>query len=671
MKKLTVLGVLTLSLSHCGMVSSPSHLKHDAGQPVRPQSKPWLWANDTEAEYLAMGNSSDSTSLLGPKKFLPSDHPMTKRLQAWITELDTHIRAEHPTEMAQVPSPIVHVEVTSDINAFVTAIPVCYDNVKLTFDGSQNSGSRDGSQNVAIINDGAFMGGASAVGQSPTEMPDCRHTKLTLAELNERLDFLNGTHKDCKVTLKPGVDLSGSAFEVLASKNCLLTGDLENTSGAAVLGMLATSRHVTVFTGILGIMSEEAIIAVLAHELGHYYRPHIGSGNVHYNFAYDASGVNPNKRPDPKAGNEDIAFQVDAVNSSYMVSGSRLSNLQHNVPKEALHAVSGSEFHPTMLPVLKELMILYSSTSNVACVEAFPMGESLETNHVLQSLFLPLRDLTDAESAKVTAWEAKAMACLESIKLDAANASPNAAEAMESATSNWAFARKAAKPVPASGTLLDWVRKIDAGVKSAYQAADILPATEFSDEAIKAINAKTDSEVAASKDLALKFEQGKLGFYTPEQEADELSAEWVNGLHIDVKAPGDAFMSFIKLFESDDVYNACNAKRQNKWLEADQSSTFVPWNTLMLDPHPDSCYRVRDVDLEMNAHSYSNPAEGPRQMPNSPKWDDLVAALPKPHQPLATSIATSARGRVSHWIGTAKGPFSRMRPLHCAFDAQH
>ena len=671
MKKLTLLGILTLCLSHCGMVSSQSHLKHDVGQPVRTESKPWLWANDTEAEYLAIGNPSDSTSLLGPKKFLPASHPMTKRLQAWITELDSHIRAEHPAKMAQVPSPIVHVEVTSDINAFVTAIPVCYDNVKLTFNGSQNSGARDGSQYLAIINDGVFFGGAAGVGQSPTEMPDCRHTKLTLAELNERLDFLNESHKDCKVTLKPGVDHSGNTFEVLASKNCVLTGDLENASGASVLGMMATSRHVTVFTGILGIMGEEAIIAVLAHELGHYYRPHVGSGNVHYNFAYDASGVNPDKRPVSKAGSEEVVGQVGVVNSSFMVSGSRLSNLHHNVPKAALHEVAGSEFHPTMLPVLKELMILYSSTSNLACIEAFPMGEGLETNHVLQSFFLPLRDLTDAESAKVTAWEAKAIACLEAVKLDAANASPNATEAMESATSNWGFAREAAKPVPTTGTLLDWVRKMDADVKAAYNSAKIKPATDFSDDAIKAINDRTDSDVAASKDLAEKFEQEKLGFYTVEQEADELSAEWVNGLHIDVKAPGDAFISFIKLFESDDVYNACNAKRQNKWLEADQSFTFVPWNTLMLDPHPDSCYRVRDMDLEMGAHSYSNPDGGPRQMPETPSWDSLVTSLPKPHQLVATRVAIGIRGRASHSVGSAHGPLSGMRPLHCAFDAQH
>ncbi len=671
MKKLTLLGVLTLSLSHCGMVSSSSHLKHDAGQPVRTESKPWIWANDTEAEYLAMGNSSDSSSLLGPKKFLPANHPMTKRLQAWVTELDSHIRAEHPAEMAQVPSPIVHVEVTSGVNAFVTAIPVCYDNVQLTFDGSQNSGSRDGSNFVAIINDGAFYGGSAGVGQSPTEIPDCRHTTLTLAELNERLDFLNGAHKDCKVTLRPGVDHSGNTFEVLASRNCVLTGDLENRSGAAVLGMMATSRHVTVFTGILGIMGEEAIIAVLAHELGHYYRPHIGSGNVHYNFAYDASGVNPDKRPVPKAGSDAVVGQVDVVNSSFMVSGSRLSNLQANVPKAALHEVPGSEFHPTMLPVLKELMILYSSTPAPACLEASTLGASLEDDHVLQSFFLPLRALSAAEAAQVTAWEAKAVSCMKGVKLDAANASPNAVDAVESATSEWGFARQAAKPVPTTGTLLDWVRHIDAGVKSAYQQADIVPATEFSDEAIKAINDKKTSDIRASTVLAAKFERAKLGFYTPEQEADELAAEWVNGLHIDVKAPGDAFISFIKLFESDDVYNACNAKRQNKWLEDDQTSIFVPWNTLMLDPHPDSCYRVRDVDLEMGAHSYSNPAGGPRQMPETPSWDSLVTSLPKPHQLVAARVTIGIRGRASHSVGSAHGPLSGMRPLHCAFDAQH
>ena len=95
-------------ITSCGARTESGSLKHNVGEPVRHEAKPWMWAHDTEAEYLAMGNPTDETSLLGPKKFLPADHALTQRLQTWLNEIDANVRAKDPASAVMIPKPIRH-----------------------------------------------------------------------------------------------------------------------------------------------------------------------------------------------------------------------------------------------------------------------------------------------------------------------------------------------------------------------------------------------------------------------------------------------------------------------------------------------------------------------------------------------------------------------------------
>ena len=315
---------------------------------------------------------------------------MTKKLQAWIDEIDANARAKDPVHMSLVPKPIVHVEINDDINAFVTAIPVCFDNVSIRFDGSRNSGKRDPKKFLALFEDGQFMGGVPTSGHTPLNAPECRHVTLTKPELQERLDYLKTVNDDC--VLSAGDAVNGQ-FEVIADKGCVLTGSLENAAGASVLAMIATSRHVTVLSGLLHAMGEAEMVSVLAHELGHYYRPHVAAGSVNYNFVYDASSWNPDKRPTRQAGTDAMVKDGSEHRASFAVLQARIKDLNENVPASALNKVEGSAFHPMTLPVLYSLIQLYSTSGIGDCLSALEaktaLSDALKKSEISDAALVP------------------------------------------------------------------------------------------------------------------------------------------------------------------------------------------------------------------------------------------------------------------------------------------
>jgi Zn-dependent protease with chaperone function len=659
---LTGLIASVVGLSSCNDRSPLSEVKHNTNEPVRHESKSWMWANDSIDEYLAMGNPADPTSLKGPKKFLPTNHKVTKRLQKWIDELDAIVRSKDSERLTMVPKPIIHVEVTDDVNAFVTAIPVCFDNVQLRFDGSQNSGSRAPNKFLAVFDDGHFYGGSALEGQTPEQSTECRHEKLKLEELRERIATLNSVNDKCHLKVKTGSD---DKFEVIANKNCVATGSLENSAGAGIFALMATSRHVTIFSGLLKVLGEAEAVSVLAHELGHYYRPHISSGTTGYNFAYDASGFNPSVRPTEKPGTQSLRQNGNQSRSSFGVMQARISDLSANVPASALFDVDGAALHPVTYPTLHTLVGLYSTSSVTVCEDAAKAQESLATKGVFDfdGLAIPFHKLDASESEDLLAWEKTALACLESIKVDDNTILPHPVDAVENATDSNRLAREGAKPIPSKGTMADWLKQMDKSIRHAYASRTFEPATEFSVQSLEYAQKTMAMAYFSSKVQAAELNSKKLGLYTTEQEADELAAEWMHALGFDSKTPGNVDMAFIKLFESDDAYNECNAKRATEWKDDDQSAVFVSWSDTLLDPHPAACYRVRDQDLEATAHEYTNSADGPRQVPDAQEWTDLVNAIP--------DSGSERRNFASHNVGSLGGIFKDIKVLGCRFDHHH
>jgi hypothetical protein len=99
----------------------------------------------------------------------------------------------------------------------------------------------------------------------------------------------------------------------------------------------------------------------------------------------------------------------------------------------------------------------------------------------------------------------------------------------------------------------------------------------------------------------------RLGFYTYEQEADELALEFLAELNIPTEIGSEAMMRILKHTKSvaaDELnYEACAALKKQKWLTPDQKSAYVPIGNLA-DPHHSLCYRAYNIDRERETHCF-------------------------------------------------------------------
>ncbi len=108
-------------------------------------------------------------------------------------------------------------------------------------------------------------------------------------------------------------------------------------------------------------------------------------------------------------------------------------------------------------------------------------------------------------------------------------------------------------------------------------------------------------------ELTQVMNEKRLGYYTYEQEADELALEFLSDLGMPTGIGSEAIMQMLKQTKkvgpSELDYEACSELRKNKWLSADKKSAYVPIGNLA-DPHHSLCYRAYNLDRERDAHCF-------------------------------------------------------------------
>jgi hypothetical protein len=419
---------------------------------------------------------------------------------------------------------------------------------------------------------------------------------------------------------------------------------------------------------MLSLMPEEGIVSILAHELGHYYRPHISSGDVNYNFVYDASTFNPPSRAVAKEGTEEIKQFGQANRARYEIARSRFKNLLQNIPATAIVKVDGMGLHPVTFAAAAQLVTFYQTDLTTSCstVSAdLKMAGQAELFEI-PGIALPLSALNEKQSQILVELERETLACLEGVRLDDELATPLPVDAVEAATNMFPLVRKAASPAPTSGTLKDWVLAMDHKVRESYEKEAIEPATDFSVTNIVAALKGIYVEKAISKKVAAAFETEKLGLYTTEQEADELAAEWMHALKFHSSIPGSVDLVLLKMFNGENEYNACKEKRDRGWKNDDGSAIFVTWNNDHMDPHPEACFRVRDQDLEASAHGYDLSDSTAKNISDQKNWVYLIKSMPT-----ASEVAAKQRKKLAEGIKRSHqfvGAFKDAHGLGCRFD---
>ena len=108
-------------------------------------------------------------------------------------------------------------------------------------------------------------------------------------------------------------------------------------------------------------------------------------------------------------------------------------------------------------------------------------------------------------------------------------------------------------------------------------------------------------------ELNKSMKEKRLGYYTYEQEADELALEFLSELGIPTDIGSEAMMRMLKATKRVDAseldYESCAALKKQKWQTPEQKSAYVPIGNLA-DPHHSLCFRAYNIDRERETHCF-------------------------------------------------------------------
>ncbi|MBS2015372.1 MAG: M48 family metalloprotease [Deltaproteobacteria bacterium] len=515
---------------------------HEAGAVVRTSGSPFHWA------------SVSPKAVLSPATSVPEDDALTRRLQAWsdrIAEIAITEAEAKPT-VHLPPRPIVHVVPSTDLNAWAASAIV---DVGATFD--------DRSMGATLLTPLALEPldlEGWVVNPRPSTWPS------------------NRAFADVWSKQTPSCDLEAVGSDRLRSRGCA-----QHTGGRGLL--LATSQHVFLTTGLLANVDEEGAVAVLAHELGHYYRAHASALTFgHYGFWYE--GTDGRQRPVPSARAEEIAKTYASV----------LRAARGPVDVALLH-------HRRMVQLLAYLALPLSTEPAVERTCGPEVKAAAASSWIVPFLLSSGDPLATADVQAFQRYERAIATCAPSLRLGASSSSD--AILRSGVTSLFVSQGFATSEAELGGEATLAGALAFAGARSLRMDQD-------------------ESEMVAT------FRRGKIGLYTAEQEADEVMLELTSRLGLPVERTFEAWLTFMRATEAarpkreasppassatpstgvvsgDLDATACRALLDAGFTEVDaggrRRDVIVTLGTLD-DPHHGSCYRLYNLWREAREHRY-------------------------------------------------------------------
>lgn len=357
----------------------------------------------------------------------------------------------------------------------------------------------------------------------------------------------------------------GRLTAVSADSSCVPEG-----TTASDVGVFATSPFVTFATDYVSILDETSLAATLAHELGHFYRAHSSPlVSRKYDFWYEND--DGSKGPVPSAESETLRATYARVIR----------------PVGALDSIEGAKLHVrTRLP----LVVLGTNDVFSDCADVAAWTQSHDIWRLRNSVFaMPGAD--PEIPALYLSYEEAVLRCPTSLTFGAED------EKGPSWTAAGNVLRQNVEGVDGLG-----VPEMGESVVGYVQRVDGVAATLEVEEAA----------------FATKLKAGRIGLYTVEQEADEISLELIARVGIDPEEGLRGWLKEMKSIESlgyasntSESGNA-TAEQCEKWLdqgftEKDASGNAHPVLVTIGDlnePHHGNCYRLFNLWRELNSHRY-------------------------------------------------------------------
>ncbi len=552
-----------------------SRVKHDAGHPTR-SNEGWNWVATTPAQYksvLAPLVQIDTSTLLA------ADHKLTKRVQLWLDKVDASLRSAYPDALASVPKPQAMITVDATANAFVAPAAVCYKvAVKV----------KNGNATANTTRDKVFLDAKTGeLSDFPNDL-SCIDGPAGPGNLKTFAQQFNAASTACKFEVQG----SDAAAKLVPNASCHVADDLGDTVLGKSIVILQTANWVTVHTGIFSLLDEDSFVAVLSHELGHYYRSHMTAHASNFGFYYTLDQTNPDHRPVADAS-------VKGDGEKAFAAATLLSDNDYYTP------MTGQKTRSELFMAVGSLIKTVAGAGSGVPAECITANDLLKSSSFGAAIdkFPFAKNDADMDAAYAN-FESKVGACLAKLTVKASGA-------VTATGASWAaFKDLVTKPVWPT-----WIAQLPSGSAQAIGALldtigsrlGAAPATGTTWD--KVLAAKSTALVAqdAAGILALRSAHDqKIGQYTIEQEADEESAEWIAKLGFDPKASVSAMHALV-MGEETSLHGLllgqadCEALYDRDWTDAQGSYQFVPVGDYS-EIHHSTCYRMFNLSREILAH---------------------------------------------------------------------
>jgi hypothetical protein len=595
LKLAALLGGLSFFILGCGQnpAGMESRLHHDIEDPTN---------NDADFKYHTMSESDVrdymypvyATMTRGkPVKLLPKDDSLYQRLDRWVRAIDSELRNRFPEKLEPVPTPTTQVVMSPVPNAFVAPVQVCYDIPVFT----DVSGAEQ--ENPTVIESALLL--SSGVLLPPRRNSQCLPKKASNGFISQYVKSFNKANNKCQLQAIATAD--GEKGIALGS-SCSIHPHLMAVDKIKKLMVLPTAGLVNIISGIIPMLTEEEMIAVIAHELGHYYKVHVDHGiESTYDFFYTLQKENAPYKPRPEAELNEIGEKA----------------LKVTIPNQSYYKFDGQKIRSELyIPSIKIAGLLSTQEctdeTNDSCNESCSVViTTVKSSDYMKNLRgFPFNSVSEEGREFYSKLEQQIMSCLTKIKIteDDDDDDQNKAKSIAS-SALWDALRV--------DTLLAPL------LAGATFAKTVLPT-------FKNIAKTIDLNVEKLKAPLREAVAANLGIYTDEQEADDLSNEWLSYIGIDPMAMATAQIKFA--LYKDLMYKEagidpnselgslsvekCIELYKNDWRDQAGENVIIPLGGYE-DTHHSSCFRAFNVTQEVKAHQLERPSQ---RHPNLLSEDD-------------------------------------------------
>ncbi|MBF0442376.1 MAG: M48 family metalloprotease [Oligoflexales bacterium] len=216
-------------------------------------------------------------------RVLPSDSPSTAKLQKWADTVRA-LMIKTDAGVSKIPKAIVRVIESNEASAFTDTVCVKVD-VPFTL-AADNSQRPRGEPPKYFF----YSRGKPNLLANHVDISKCIDFNGTFSEKHAFAQWLFKGNQDCIVRA------AGEGLAMDPAYHC------PAQAGSGVFKGFITKiphNYITVYSGLLERLDESGSVAVLAHELGHYYMAHDVALPGAYDFFYEIGEHNPGKKPSP------------------------------------------------------------------------------------------------------------------------------------------------------------------------------------------------------------------------------------------------------------------------------------------------------------------------------------------------------------------------------------